>query len=395
MSSLPFRVRRLALLGIVAVTAALFACGEDPDATTVASEAPASETSTSAVPDSAKTAASSTTVPVTSTVPQSEPPVAITDAGVDLDASTVWMDVFNTLTASEQSCVREEVDEELLESLLDQPVVESVDDPGEWAVSVFSCLAKQTARALFLAITIEGIETEAELDRELSDAEESCLRDRVAGIDVVGVIAATVDYDPEGLGQYFGGVFSCVPDAFLSIMFAWSGAESGDLGEGELSCLHEWMAGVDWSAFLLTDDIPVLLDEFLADLAGCGPTLSRLVSLYESPIDATAGPFGEATWVAVGEAVRGTVDYSGDVDVFVFEAVGGEFYEIDVVLGSLPDSVLVLYDADGWELAYSDDFEDSLGSRVFWEAPRSGSYFVEVAGWDDGTGSYTLTVDVR
>ena len=63
-----------------------------------------------------------------------------------------------------------------------------------------------------------------------------------------------------------------------------------------------------------------------------------------------------------------------------------------MALGSLPDSVLTLLGPDRWELAYNDDHGDSLASRVVWEAPESGDYYlvVEAAGFD--AGSYTLTI---
>ena len=63
-------------------------------------------------------------------------------------------------------------------------------------------------------------------------------------------------------------------------------------------------------------------------------------------------------------------------------------------MGSLPDSVLTLLGPDRLELAYNDDHRDSLASRIFWEAPESGDYYlvVEASGWDAQVGSYTLTV---
>ena len=112
-------------------------------------------------------------------------------------------------------------------------------------------------------------------------------------------------------------------------------------------------------------------------------------------MDDHAGGVGDATSVTVGEAAVGVVDYTGDVDLFVFEAVGGEVYQIDVALGTLADSVVTLYDSGEWLLAYNDDYEDSSASRLLWEAPGSGSYYIEVSSWGVDTGSYTLTIIVR
>ena len=102
----------------------------------------------------------------------------------------------------------------------------------------------------------------------------------------------------------------------------------------------------------------------------------------------------DATVAAVGADVEGAIDYLGDSDYFRFTAEEGQIYQIDVALGSLPDSVLVLLGPDGWELAYNDNHGDSWASRVVWLAPESGVYYlvVESSGFDADVGTYTLTV---
>ena len=101
----------------------------------------------------------------------------------------------------------------------------------------------------------------------------------------------------------------------------------------------------------------------------------------------------DATVAAVGADVEGAIGYLGDTDYFRFTAEEGQFYQIDVDLGSLPDSVLVLLGPDGWELAYNDDYGDSPASRVLWEAPASGDYYLVVeANGSADVGNYTLTV---
>ena len=97
-----------------------------------------------------------------------------------------------------------------------------------------------------------------------------------------------------------------------------------------------------------------------------------------------------ATATAVGEPAEGTLDYDGDEDVFVFEAQQQRIYDIHVTPGTLEDSVLELWDADGFELAYNDDYGYSPASRLIWQAPETGSHYLAVGGY--GTGSYTLTV---
>ncbi len=112
-----------------------------------------------------------------------------------------------------------------------------------------------------------------------------------------------------------------------------------------------------------------------------------------APDDDHANTGRGATPVTLGETIRGALDYRGDVDFFVFEAKEGQFYQIDVDLGTLPDSVVTLYDADVRWLASNDDHGDSNASRILWKAPRTEKHHVRVDGaYSDDVGSYTLTI---
>ena len=99
----------------------------------------------------------------------------------------------------------------------------------------------------------------------------------------------------------------------------------------------------------------------------------------------------DATPVMVGEPAAGEIDYDGDIDSFVFEGIAGDIYQIDVTLGTLEDSIVTLYDSDGFLLESNDDFGDTLASRINWQAQASGVFYVDVEGYSD-TGSYTLTI---
>ena len=134
--------------------------------------------------------------------------------------------------------------------------------------------------------------------------------------------------------------------------------------------------------------------EYYVEVSGYGDTGTYTLTVSLSDIaDDHGGDLESATSITVGESIEGSVDYESDSDFFVFEAEDGELYQIDVVLGTLPDSLAVLYDANEVELAFNDDFGDSLASRIVWQVPASGRYYVEVAGYGD-TGTYSLTVDI-
>ena len=108
----------------------------------------------------------------------------------------------------------------------------------------------------------------------------------------------------------------------------------------------------------------------------------------------------DATAAALGVDVEGVIDYEGDSDYFRFTAEEGRLYQIDVTLGTLPDSYLTLYvemvGPETWRVEPNDDYGDSQGSRVVWEATESGDYYIRVNGGarSDQVGSYTLTVSV-
>ena len=80
----------------------------------------------------------------------------------------------------------------------------------------------------------------------------------------------------------------------------------------------------------------------------------------------------DSTTIRVGAGARGAVDYEGDVDYFRFQVEQGQSYQIDVALGSLDDSIVALFDADGLYLDSNDDFSGSNASRLSWQSSSSG-----------------------
>ena len=140
------------------------------------------------------------------------------------------------------------------------------------------------------------------------------------------------------------------------------------------------------------------LDMDYSDLGGllfCGatPEPAPTARPAEPAVDDHANAVDDTTAVTLWEAVKGSLDYEDDVDIFMFQAEKGQSYRIDVALGNLSDSEVALLDANEELLASNDDHGDSLASRIDWVAPSSGEYYVAVSGWG-GTGSYTLTVSV-
>ena len=104
--------------------------------------------------------------------------------------------------------------------------------------------------------------------------------------------------------------------------------------------------------------------------------------------------------VQVGGSATGEIETSGDTDWFAVELSAGREYLIDLEGwrtdgGTLDDPLLLgIHDADGTLIdgATDDDGGEGLNSRVSFEAPETGTYYIAAGAYEDYTGSYTLEV---
>ncbi len=351
--------RRFPRVGSVCLAAVLLfsACGSEAESTTTS---PATTTTTlrpttTTVPPTTTTVPPTTTTvpPTTTTVPPTTTTAAEAsqeDAGLDIDAETTWRDLFNTLTTSEQSCIEDALGEDT-EWVLQQ-VILVADETRLWDAPIYPCLPAPLLEAVFLAGIVYGMELEG---LEVGEEQQSCLREVIAEMDGAALllaIAAQVDAPDESaqmesaaqLLELMAVILRCIPGF--------------DMGVGEDSVLGEDVDPFGWAC----------------------------------PMGTSSDGVESATRVGLGESVEGVVESGGDAGVFVFGAVEDELYEIKVELGSLSDSILAVCDAEGFELAWNDDYQGSLASHLFWRAPHSGDFYVGVAGYSEG--SYALTVAV-
>lgn len=88
---------------------------------------------------------------------------------------------------------------------------------------------------------------------------------------------------------------------------------------------------------------------------------------------------------------------AGDVDFVKFAALAAETYTMRAFdLGGRPDNdtTLTLYDVDGTtRLAYNDEHpqEEPGASRIVWQAPDVGTYFLKVAQFNPHVGGCQVT----
>ena len=462
-----FTYRWTAATGIVLATLVLAACGGTPDPAPTPTTAPAPAPTYTSTPTSTPSPAPTHTSTPTSTptpapaptptpVPASPtpaPPPAVADLDIEIDGDTVWKEVFDTLTAPEQTCISNALGDGL-EPSLGQPVLDFLagrDLSPASEASIFSCLAPEVARAVFIAGIVSGVQEEE--GTALGEAQVSCLRESVADIDVAGAIAAMAAAEGTGAaqtsGELLGVMFACLPDLLFSGFLGGAGLNLEELSEEESSCLRDWAADADWTALIAADEAgdSAMLGAIAQGLADCVPDV--LLSAFLSGMGMNVGDLSveeasclrdwatDADWTALlgpedlytyppapipglqeclpdlfvstdlddllnlgaeaavavpGEAVAGALEYDGDIDLFVFEAEEGRIYSIDVELGTLSDSTATLYSADLEWLTSNDDHGDSLASRITWRASGTGEYYVAVGGYGAGTYSLSLAV---
>ena len=442
MDAVRHRVRWAGILAILALTAAAAACGGDsapeptaPDTSPPSPSATEPDTSSpspsATEPDTSSPSPSATEASAVTDTAAPEPSIAASELAIYVDEDTILREVFDAFAGSEQACIRGAVDDELLESVLDMLVL-SDDFTDELAASIVSCLAPETAREFLLSAIIASLEAEEGLNTEVGTNAEACMREFLADIDVAAMANAMTS--ESGDPVFGGGLLGCIhADAFREATPVTVGEPApgqinhdtdGDffVFEGEQGELYQ----IDVTLGTLSDSVATLYDSdgleldysdgyggtselriyweaqssgnFYVAVEGWSGIGSYTLTIAVANItDDHADALREATPVTVGEPAPGEINYDadadGDVDFFVFEGEQGELYQIDVTLGTLPDSVATLYDSDGLDLGYNDDHGDTLESRIYWEAQSSGNFYVAVEGWS-GIGSYTLTIAV-
>ena len=111
----------------------------------------------------------------------------------------------------------------------------------------------------------------------------------------------------------------------------------------------------------------------------------------------TPTPPPEDTAIGVGETLSGNIGSRGEEDRFTVSLRAGTRYRIEVLLNSLSDPVLNLYNPSGREVASNLVEDSSRGIDSFvhyidYTAPSAGTYTIKVRGFLDSTGSYRLSV---
>ena len=395
----------------LALALVVSACGDDEPIATPAAEAtttlptmPVSETTTttSAVGPEPADAPQTSTAASTDGSPDHGRSNGAREAGGSFVGEPSWSEILDVLDATEQSCIRDVLDEAGLdeagrESAMSRRLF-SDDFPMAEDAAMFACLAADTANDIFVTYQAAGIQSDFGV--EVSDSERACLRDWLTDIGLATLFPSSSG-SPDDLASALvalGVLADCMPDGFARMLFADTGVRFDELSEDEKTCAREVLAGTDWDIVVWEGDADAAFSAFSFATVGCVPELMESVGAQPGGVDDHPDSEAGATVAAVGERIEAEVDYDGDTDFFVFEAVEGETYDIEALPGTLEYLRLLLFDADG---AVLDADIGPLGPGdspplLRWEALSTGSHYVAVESYAFGFyGSYSLTITRR
>ena len=263
MTESPLRIHWLAVVTALVIAVVLSACSDSPAPVSEPTPTPAPAPTYTPRPQPTPTGVS---VPAYTPAPERTPtpapaqahtptpesvstevPVPAYSSGSDLDANSLWQEAFDLFTASEQTCIRNELGDEFLESLLGVGILDHHETVELWHVSIFECLAPETANTLYISL----INANVDLDEEA----ETCLHGVLSDIDIAEFLAASLpDATPDGAAMFMevvGKIATC-SESDLDANSLWQ--EAFDLfTASEQTCIRNELG-----------------DEFLESLLGVG-----------------------------------------------------------------------------------------------------------------------------
>ena len=130
-----------------------------------------------------------------------------------MDENSTWQDVYDTLSSSEQSCIRDAIDEDALESLLELNVLRAEAVAGPEEIGAIMCLEPEKASILYTSAVIASM-------GDASPETQECVTELMAGLDLTALLefiqttppteGEQVGEPPEEMFQFMMGMLSCV-----------------------------------------------------------------------------------------------------------------------------------------------------------------------------------------
>ena len=186
------------MVGLMGLLAVAFVTACDNETHPTPTESP---TNTSA-PTSTPLPAPISPTAVPTTAPAPEPDTMPGVPAIELSPETHWGNVIDALIEPEQACISSELGDELLESVREMRVM-SEGDTEQWEVSIFDCLSRETASALFLATIAAQLPP-------LPQEAEVCLQGLVVDVDIAALIASDLAFT-----QFSFELLLCLPPEMM------------------------------------------------------------------------------------------------------------------------------------------------------------------------------------
>ncbi len=131
--------------------------------------------------------------------------VAPTDPGAaaerTLGADATWRDAFEIFADSAQTCIRDELGQDKLESVMGRRLLDT--GSGPWEVSIFQCLEPDVARSLLFFVVSEGAR---QAGIKVSDEIEGCWTQVISTVDAAEMVAA----EPAEAKEFNEQIVSCL-----------------------------------------------------------------------------------------------------------------------------------------------------------------------------------------
>ncbi|MCA9178748.1 MAG: tandem-95 repeat protein [Planctomycetales bacterium] len=102
----------------------------------------------------------------------------------------------------------------------------------------------------------------------------------------------------------------------------------------------------------------------------------------------------DATLLTPGTVAAAEIETQGDTDWFRIPVTPGTSYRFETRRGTLTDTTLTLFDAEGKRLAYDDDSGEGSMARIQWTAAWQTEVFLQAQGWSSRyTGSFIVAAE--
>jgi serralysin len=111
-------------------------------------------------------------------------------------------------------------------------------------------------------------------------------------------------------------------------------------------------------------------------------------------VDSVGDTIGTASTLAIGGTVNGQINYSYDHDFYAVNLIAGQTYLFRTAGAStstITDTILTLRDASGTQLLTNNNVGEADFSAVRFTATSTGTYYLDVSGFDSSTGLFNLT----